>query len=29
MIDLKQKGRGAQKVWPLGVLSVAPPGAAM
>ncbi len=29
MIDLKHQGRGAQKVWPLGVLAVAPPGAAM
>jgi len=26
---LKHQGRGAQKVWPLGVLAVAPPGAAM
>ena len=29
MIDLKHKGRGVQKVWPLGVLAVVPPGAAM
>jgi hypothetical protein len=29
MIDLKHQGRGTQKIWPLGVLSVAPPGAAM
>ncbi len=29
MIDLKHQGRGAQKVWPFGLLAVTPPGAAM
>ncbi len=29
MIDLKHQGRGTQKIWPLGVLAVAPAGAAM